>query len=595
MIRTLVLFDSSLPEPLRQMATEALQSAATLAKPAAKHSVELQCPATDLAAAADQAASADYARILVAVGNPGQHPAPAAKAKWQPVAVAELIRHPEQALGIDLPKSREAASPISASSEPAAVASSPAAAPATPAAAPIKLVAVTSCPTGIAHTFMAAAALEKAAKELGYQIRIETQGSVGAKNPLTVEEIADCTAAIIAADRNVDASRFAAVPLLSTSTKDAIHHGKDLIARALAVPRPSAANSSTGAKAALSKVDKKPRTGFYKHLMNGVSHMLPLVTAGGLLIALAFAIGGIHAGDHTGTLGWALMQIGGGTAFKLYVAILSAYIAYSIADRPGLCSGLVGGMLSMSLGAGFLGGILAGFLAGYTTKLLNDKLPLPESLAGLKPVLILPVLSTLIVGLAMLFVIGAPVKFIFDSLTAWLSTMQQGSALALGLLLGGMMAFDMGGPINKAAYTFSVGMLASGVHEPIAATMAAGMTPPLGIYLATLLFKKRFTADERSQGKVTAILGLSFVTEGAIPYAATDPLRVLPALIAGSALTGAISMASGCGLMVPHGGAFVLLIPNAVTKLSVYSVGILAGTVLTALLLGVLKRKPAEA
>jgi PTS system fructose-specific IIC component len=275
--------------------------------------------------------------------------------------------------------------------------------------------------------------------------------------------------------------------------------------------------------------------------------------------------------------------------------VLSAYIAYSIADRPGLCPGLVGGMLSTTLGAGFLGGIIAGFLAGYVTKFLNDKMPFPAALSGLKPVLILPVLSTLIVGLSMLFIIGAPVKFALNALTVWLSGMQQGSALLLGLLLGGMMAFDMGGPVNKAAYTFSVGMLASNVHEPMAAVMAAGMTPPLGIALATLLFRRRFTSDERAQGKVLAILGLSFVTEGAIPFAASDPLRVIPCLVAGSALTGAISMAFGCKLMVPHGGAFVLLIPNAVSQLSAYALAIVCGSLLTGLLLGIVKRNAATA
>jgi PTS system fructose-specific IIC component len=289
------------------------------------------------------------------------------------------------------------------------------------------------------------------------------------------------------------------------------------------------------------------------------------------------------------------MQIGGATAFKLYIAVLSAYIAYSIADRPGLCPGLVGGMLSMTLGAGFLGGIVSGFLAGYVTKLINDKLPLPDALAGLKPVLILPVCSTLIVGLAMIFVIGAPVKLALSALTLWLSGMQQSSALVLGLLLGGMMAFDMGGPVNKAAYTFSVGLLASNVFGPMAAVMAAGMTPPLAIALATLLFRNRFSAFERNEGKVTAILGLSFVTEGAIPFAAADPIRVIPCLVAGSALTGAISMASGCKLMVPHGGAFVLLIPHAVAGLPAYALAIVSGALLSGLLLGIVKKKNIEA
>jgi PTS system fructose-specific IIC component len=453
----------------------------------------------------------------------------------------------------------------------------------------IKLVAITSCPTGIAHTFMAAAALRKAAADLGYEIKVETQGSVGAKNTLTEEDIRDADAAIIAADTHVDASRFASARLLTTSTNAAMNDGKQVIADALALPQPTLSAETKSAQE-FRKVEKKERTGVYKHLMTGVSYMLPLVVAGGLLIALSFAIGGIHAGDKQGTLGWALMQIGGATAFKLYVPMLAAFIAYSIADRPGLCPGMVGGMLSMTLGAGFLGGIVAGFLAGYVTKFLNDRIQLPAELSGLKPVLILPLLSTLIIGLAMIFVVGVPVKIVLGWLTTWLAGMQQSSALVLGLILGAMMAFDMGGPVNKAAYTFSVGLLASNVHGPIAAVMAAGMTPPLGIALATMLFKSRFTEEERSQGKATAVLGLSFITEGAIPYAASDPIRVIPCLMAGSAVAGAISMAMGVQLMVPHGGIFVLFIPHAVVGLTTYAIAVVAGTVVTTTALRLVKR-----
>ena len=577
MAKGIAIFDARISTPHQRMAEEALREAAS------RHGYELDIqrdaadPATRINTALEDAS---LTRIIVAGAELAQLPV-RSDARLIECNISEIIRHPEAALGIALEEKNLPGKEAVKLEEPAA---SPA------RTSSVRIVAVTSCPTGIAHTFMAAAALQKAAAELGYQIHVETQGSVGAKNPLTEEEIRNCSVAIIAADRAVDPARFANVRLLTTSTKDAIHHGKDVIARALALSEVTAAVSKQNVAA-----EKKPRTGAYKHLMNGVSHMLPLVTAGGLLIAIAFAIGGVHAGDHTGTLGWALMQIGGATAFKLYIAVLSAFIASSIADRPGLAPGLIGGMLSTTIGAGFLGGIIAGFLAGYVTKLINEKLPLPESLQGLKPVLILPVLSTLIVGLSMIFVIGTPVKLVFDALTAWLAGMQQGSALLLGALLAGMMAFDMGGPVNKAAYAFSVGMLASNVHGPMAATMAGGMTPPLAIALASVLFKKRFTKDERSQGKVTAILGLSFVTEGAIPFAASDPLRILPCLIAGSALTGAISMGTGCELMVPHGGAFVLLIPNAVTKLSLYALAIVSGTVFSALLLGIVKRKPQDA
>ena len=461
-----------------------------------------------------------------------------------------------------------------------------------PAKAVPRIVAVTSCPTGIAHTFMAAAALKNGAAELGYVIKVETRGSVGAQNTLTDEEIAAADIALVAADTHVDLDRFAGVRLFNASTKEAIHDPKALILRALREATKSSVSLTESVK------DHKPatreRTGAYKHLMTGVSHMLPLVIAGGLLIALAFALGGIHAGDATGTLGWALMQIGGGAAFKLYVPVLAGFIAFSIADRPGLAPGLVGGMLSASLGAGFLGGIVAGFLAGYVTQFLNERLPLPASLQSLKPILILPLLSTLIVGLAMLYVIGAPVKYLLDALTAWLSGMQQSSALVLGLLLGAMMAFDLGGPINKAAYTFGVGLLASNVHGPMAAVMAAGMTPPLGIALACLLFPQLFTRKERGESRAVAVLGLSFISEGAIPFAASDPLRIIPSFIAGSAVAGAISMTMHVELMVPHGGIFVLAIPHAVSGLLSYMIAIVAGTVVTAIALRILKRPSIE-
>jgi len=554
MPRGMVLLSAQLGASHARMAEEALKNAAS------RHgyALEVRTQVEDMAGTAQASLRQTEIERVIVAGEARFEALEPERDKLVFAPVSVLIQHPEIALGLE-----EKSAPVAA---PKAV----------------RLVAITSCPTGIAHTFMAAAALQKAAEELGYAMHVETQGSVGAKNTLTEEEIAQCSAAIIAADTHVDPSRFANVPLLTTSTNDAIHHGKDVLARALALPKP------TGPKTAASpQPAKRERTGAYKHLMTGVSHMLPLVTAGGLLIALAFAVGGIHAGDATGSLGWTLLQIGSGAAFKLYIPVLAAYIAYSIADRPGLCAGLVGGMLSMSLGAGFL--------AGYVTKLLNDALPLPEALAGLKPVLILPLLSTLIVGLAMIYVVGTPVRITLGALTTWLSGMQQGSALLLGLLLGGMMAFDMGGPVNKAAYTFSVGLLASNVHEPMAAVMAGGMTPPIGLALATLLARRRFTASERQLGKVTAVLGLSFISEGAIPYAASDPLRVIPCLVAGSAVTGAISMAGGCQLMVPHGGIFVLMIPHAVTNLPVYALAIVAGSLVTAVLLAIFKRKPEPA
>ncbi len=449
------------------------------------------------------------------------------------------------------------------------------------------LVGVTACPTGIAHTFMAAESLKKAAAVLGHEIRVETQGSVGAKNTLTPEEIERADAVIIAADAYVDTARFGGKRLYQTSTKAALHGGEKIIGEALALPVPTETAKD------LKKPRTATRTGPYKHLMTGVSYMLPLVVAGGLLIALAFAIGGLDAASKEGTLAWALMKIGGGTAFTLYIPVLAAFIAYSIADRPGLTSGLIGGALAAALGAGFLGGIAAGFLAGYTTKLMNDHIKLPASLEGLKPVLILPLLSALIVGLVMIFVVGPPVTAVLNALTAWLNGMQETSAVLLGALLGAMMAFDMGGPLNKAAYTFAVGLLASQVFGPMAAVMAAGMTPPLGLALAANVFRSRFTDEERDASKAAAVLGISFITEGAIPFAAKDPLRVVPCLVAGSAVTGALSLALGVKLMVPHGGVFVLLIPHAVQHLGVYVLALVAGTVVTAATLYVAK-KPVE-
>jgi fructose PTS system EIIBC or EIIC component len=310
-----------------------------------------------------------------------------------------------------------------------------------------------------------------------------------------------------------------------------------------------------------------------------------------LLIALAFAFGGINAGDakNAGTFAHSLSQIGG-AAMGLAVPVLAAFIAYSVADRPGLAAGLVSGLLANQIGAGFLGGIAAGFMAGYGTKALNDALKLPQNLAGLKPVLILPLISTLVVGLAMVFVVGPPVKSVLDGLTNWLNGLGQGNALLLGLVLGAMMGFDLGGPVNKAAYAFSVGLLGSQVGGPMAATMAAGMTPPLGLALAAFVFRNRFTADERGTAGATAVLGISFISEGAIPFAAKDPLRVIPCLMVGSATAGALALALGSKLVVPHGGIFVLLIPNAVTNLVPYVIAIAAGTAVTFVALFFAKR-----
>ena len=465
-----------------------------------------------------------------------------------------------------------------------------------PAAAPepqpeIKhLVGITSCPTGIAHTFMAAEALHKAARAMGYVLKIETQGSVGAKNQLKPEEIAAADAVIIAADTKVDISRFAGKRLHMTSTKDAMHNGQEVIKTALALPAPGPGSNLAEAVEQAKAERSQSRSGPYKHLMTGVSYMLPVVIAGGLAIALAFALGGIYAGDQKGTLAAALAMIGGGTAFHLFVAVLSGFIAYSIADRPGIAPGLVGGMLAQNLGAGFLGGIVSGFLAGYLTKFLADKIKLPVTLEGLKPVLILPFLSTIIVGLLMIYVIAPPVQVVLDALTHWLNAMRGANAMLLGVILGSMMAFDMGGPVNKSAYTFAVGLLASKIYTPMAAVIAAGMTPPLALALAVFLFKNRFDREEREAGGAAFVLGLSFITEGAIPFAAKDPLRVIPSLMIGSAVAGAISMANGVQFLVPHGGIFAAMIPGAVSPILPFLLALVAGTLVTTAALFVLKK-----
>lgn len=510
-------------------------------------------------------------------------------------STSEAIRNTREVIGSALallpPEPAEEVAPPEV--KPAAAAPA-AAAPAV--AAGKRFVGITSCPTGIAHTFMAAAALEKAAKALGHTIKVETQGSVGAKNQLTPEDIAAADAVVIAAETNVDTSRFGGKRLFMTSTKHAMHAGQEVLKKALEQPVGGGAGGDLAGAVEKAKAERaKARTGPYKHLMTGVSYMLPLVVAGGLAIALAFAIGGIQEGAYPeGTLAAALMKIGGDTAFRLFIAVFSGFIAYSIADRPGIAPGLVGGFLAQTLGAGFIGGIFSGFLAGYLTKFLADKIRLPATLEGLKPVLILPFLSTLGIGLLMIYAIAPPVKWLNDGMNAWLLGMQGANAIVLGIILGAMMGFDMGGPINKASYAFAVGLLASKIYAPMAAVMAAGMTPPLGLALACFLFKSKFDLEEREAAGPALVLGMSFITEGAIPFAAKDPIRVIPALMAGSAVAGAISMVSGVQLLVPHGGIFAALIPGAVSNLLAYLIAILAGTVVTAGALFFLKRPITE-
>nr|WP_019366293.1 PTS fructose-like transporter subunit IIB [Pseudomonas luteola] len=470
-----------------------------------------------------------------------------------------------------------------ASAEPEAVSAA-----ATPAKQP-RLVAITACPTGVAHTFMAAEALIQTAKKLGYKLDLETQGSVGARNPLSAEAIAEADAVLLATDIEVNTDRFAGKKVFRCGTGVALKQPEATLKRALAegeiLGGAAAASSSGQAKAGA----KKEKTGVYKHLLTGVSYMLPMVVAGGLLIALSFVFG-IEAFKEQGTLAAALMQIGGEAAFKLMVPVLAGYIAYSIADRPGLAPGMIGGLLASNLGAGFIGGIVAGFLAGYVAKAIARWVKLPASVEALKPILIIPLLASLITGLVMIYVVGTPVAQALTALTGFLENMGTSNAVLLGVILGAMMCVDLGGPINKAAYAFTVGLLASKTYGPMAATMAAGMVPAIGMGLATVLVRRKFAQSEREAGKAAFVLGLCFISEGAIPFAAKDPLRVIPASIAGGALTGALVMLFNCKLMAPHGGLFVLLIPNAINHAWLYLAAIAAGSILTGVVYAVIKR-----
>ncbi|TRO36596.1 PTS fructose transporter subunit IIBC [Pseudomonas sp. ALS1131] len=451
-----------------------------------------------------------------------------------------------------------------------------------------RLVAVTACPTGVAHTFMAAEALQQAAARMGIDLQVETRGSVGARNLLEDAAIAAADAVLLATDIEVDTSRFAGKKVYRCGTGVALKQPQQTLEKALSEARPlseaapAEGNSASGEK-----------SGPYKHLLTGVSYMLPMVVAGGLLIALSFVFG-IKAYEQEGTFAAALMQIGGDAAFKLMVPVLAGYIAYSIADRPGLAPGMIGGLLASSLGAGFIGGIVAGFIAGYSAKAIARWVRLPDSLEALKPILIIPLLVSLITGLVMIYIVGSPVADVLQSLTQFLDSMGSTNAILLGALLGGMMCVDLGGPINKAAYAFSVGLLASSSYAPMAATMAGGMVPPIAMAIATVLARRKFAQSERQAGKAAGVLGLCFISEGAIPFAAKDPLRVIPASIAGGALTGALSMYFGCKLMAPHGGLFVLLIPNAINHALLYLLAIVAGSLLTGVLYALIKQSEAQ-
>ena len=466
------------------------------------------------------------------------------------------------------------------------------------------IVAVTACPTGIAHTYMAAEAIEKKAKELGYQVKVETRGSGGAKNVLTDDEIAKAAGVIVACDTNVPTDRFDGKKVIECQVSDGINKAEELIKKIAAGDAP-VFKASGKKEASHSSVGGKESVGhqIYKHLMNGVSHMLPFVVGGGILIAIAFLIDGFsvdlnslpadqRANFGTITQAAALFKGIGGTAFGFMLPILAGFIAMSIADRPGLAVGFVGGSIAANGTSGFLGALVAGFVAGYIVLLLKKVFSkLPESLDGMKPVLLYPLLGIFLVGVIMQFVVEPPIGALNTAINNGLNGLNGASAVVLGILLGGMMSVDMGGPVNKAAYVFGTASIAAGNYNIMAAVMIGGMVPPIAIALATIFFKNKFTAEERKAGPTNFIMGLSFITEGAIPFAASDPLHVLPACVVGSAVAGGLSMAFGCTLMAPHGGIFV--VPTIGNPL-MYLVALVIGAFIACGLLGLLKKKVSE-
>lgn len=466
------------------------------------------------------------------------------------------------------------------------------------------IVAVTACPTGIAHTYMAAEAIEKKAKELGYQVKVETRGSGGAKNVLTDDEIAKAAGVIVACDTNVPTDRFDGKKVIECQVSDGINKAEELIKRIASGDAP-VFKASGKKEASHSSVGGKESVGhqIYKHLMNGVSHMLPFVVGGGILIAIAFLIDGFsvdlnslpadqRANFGTITQAAALFKGIGGTAFGFMLPILAGFIAMSIADRPGLAVGFVGGSIAANGTSGFLGALVAGFVAGYIVLLLKKVFSkLPESLDGMKPVLLYPLLGIFLVGVIMQFVVEPPIGALNTAINNGLNGLNGASAVVLGVLLGGMMSVDMGGPVNKAAYVFGTASIAAGKYNIMAAVMIGGMVPPIAIALATIFFKNKFTAEERKAGPTNFIMGLSFITEGAIPFAASDPLHVLPACVVGSAVAGGLSMAFGCTLMAPHGGIFV--VPTIGNPL-MYLVALVIGSFIACGLLGLLKKKVSE-
>lgn len=459
-----------------------------------------------------------------------------------------------------------------------------------------RIVAVTTCPTGVAHTYMAAEAIKTAAEEKNYEIKVETQGALGAENVLTKEDIEKADIVLIAAGKGVNKDRFYGKRVYEADVSKAMKDAPKLIEEALL--------HATVLKNEMNRTqDKKPfrqsenskLSGVYKHLMTGVSFMIPVVVAGGILLAISFIWGLDSAtkGDPSyNAIAAALNSIGGGDgALGLMVPVLAAGIAYSISDRAGITAGLMCGWIAKAIGAGFLGGMIGGFMAGYITLYLVKWIKLPKSIESLKAVLIIPVLSVGISGLLMTFVIGTPISALLGLLEEWLNSLGTGNKVLLGIITGCMMAFDMGGPLNKSIFAFSMIAFADGNFRPFAAVMAGGVTPPLALALSSLIFKKKYSSEEREMGKSAWILGASNITEGAIPFAVGDPFRVIPCIMVGSAVSSTLSLIFDCACRVPHGGLWATLIPNVFDHPVLWVVGIACGTVVAAVLLGIVKKE----
>ncbi len=456
------------------------------------------------------------------------------------------------------------------------------------------ILAVTACPTGIAHTYMAADSLKKTANDLGYDIKVETNGSTGVKNKLTDEDIKNADGIIVAADKQVEMARFDGKRVVIVPVAQAIKKSKELIEKSISGKAPVYSNKNTSSS---TSSGKNERTGFYKHLMSGVSNMLPFVVGGGILIAISFMFG-IHSADPSSSqynqFAALLNTIGGKNAFALMIPVLAGFIGMSIADRPGFAPAMVGGFIAANSGAGFLGGLIAGFLGGYSIILLKKLFAkLPESLDGIKPVLLYPLFGVLITGVVMYLVVVGPVGALNNGMANWLNALGTGNKVLLGLVLGAMMSIDMGGPLNKAAYAFGIALVSTGNYYPMAAIMAGGMVPPLATAIATTFFKNKFTADERKAGLTNYIMGACFITEGAIPFAAADPLRIIPSCAIGAAITGALTMLANIQLPAPHGGLFV--IPVVMGNPLLYILAIIVGSVISGILIGILKKSPQKA